>query len=513
MLFGATSVASDEDFKGDNAAVTGAAMKKRIYISLLNERGSMLLFVAAVLIPALLFAFIFSLDISKFFNYRERVQEIADNAVMAAAQALPYQSEAVSIVTNLISSKLGSGAQLAPPVVTSDTIQITLTVSTTLPFVSYFDPNLANISYQVRAEARITPVDAFMVIDSSSYMAPPPGVRWGSQWLWPSYDAFSNLIGIPQFYAGSPTAEVMTQRCYNPVISPIKKAAVTLFDYLSSQRSNAVGIGFYPSYFGSGTVDSARRVMTAGFYDEYSQQNVPEAILDPYVEYDLGVEFADANCAAIIDDITFQPYDIPDLPQILQSPSENCPYTPIPPTISLNQSTHYGLNPAYIPCVRGREAIWVRSARVGPYDAISNQFGRRVGDISAVLSRSWWEIMGAVPVSSRAGLLASARKVVIILAGDVPWEGGARYPYGNTVNAVANGIAQLANDNIQLYYLLFRSDGYGISFGPEVAQLSNQINSYPNGKFISDISANAASVIERVISHLGLVERRLVLSE
>ncbi|MCB9029485.1 MAG: hypothetical protein H6619_00400 [Deltaproteobacteria bacterium] len=473
-----------------------------------SESGSTLFLIVTFLMPLMFLGFVFSIGLVKFYTELERNQEHLDSAVMLAAQNLPFQAKAAAVAQDYVTRKLGAAVATNLTITTaSDAVLLELNETSFIPFASYFS-DAAAIPYKLTSQARVTPTDMLLMVDSSSYLAPPAGSEWDSALpSWQASNVFDNLSLNPPTYFGLPSKVAMTQRCFNPVVSPLKKAAIDIYDYISSMQMNAVGVSFFPSDFGPALTFESRRVKRGGFEYDNAGLLVPEAKLEDYGFLDGGVLFSDANCGAAAEDPFLNTYALSNITgeysSLSEYPSAEC--SPLP-DFALDQETAFRFNDSREQCLNARDVIWTRGVR------------NTTADIDQVLWNARQQVDGSISVPGRGGLETSARRAVIIVAGDLPYKSGNRFPDVVTVNALNAGLAALDPDvtvddpqDVQLYYVLFRQDGYGLNLGAGASTLAAEFASWPKAKLITGTDPQVLA--EQLAAYLGLAERRVVISQ
>jgi Flp pilus assembly protein TadG len=473
-----------------------------------REGGSVMFFVAGIVFPLLVVMFSLSLEFVSFFRKYETIQELVDNAAIQGTQSLPYSTQAADLVRRYVESRLGpQGAALSVMVDSSaDSISVDLDQNFKLSLASYLGIN--TIPFRVSSRARRNPLDIVLGIDFGSYTAPQLGVPSWSDPANPQAwapSASMSLINVPLGYAAQDVQNFVTQRCFNPALLPIKLAAINLFDTLSSIRLNSVGLAFFPDPSSGPYI--ARSVAPAQITNSAGAlQSEAQADLSAYSVATIPV--GDANCGAIEDEARSStgahPYKLPGLSNLINSPSS---YSTVD-QISIFNSGLYQFNPQYLNHLSAREAIWFRAARdLTPIT-------------STVLNRLYNETLLAPTLATRAGLMNSAEKVVIILAGDTPWHQGDPFPFNNPNNTQAltqaldlfDG-ASGTTTKAHLYYLVFPHIGNNsaASLDTRVSQLRTLFSQYSNAHLIYADSAKTLS--EQLVGQLNLLNARGVLSK
>ena len=226
--------------------------------------GSISFFVAAFVIPFLFFLFSLSLDLSKYYTETQKAQKAADDAALFAYRFLPFGDQAVIAARNFLNDygNLAEGAEITAD---GHSVSIALNATSALSFARLFGLQ-AGVPMAAYARAWGTPLDAFIALDSSAQLGPavPTGTPWGESDQWPAAYFFDALH--PLYNQGVQIdPRLLTQRCFNPAFSALKKAAIAAYDYLSISPQNAVGVGFYPGAVSP--LDLARDTLPGGVVD------------------------------------------------------------------------------------------------------------------------------------------------------------------------------------------------------------------------------------------------------
>lgn len=411
-----------------------------------RQHGSSFFFFAVFVLPLLAFLISLGLDVSFYLADQHKTQVIIDEAARYGYHFLPYQQEAQTAVNNYLrrfpSTRSGVTVEVG-----RDSIAIRVRRSTTFTFAQMLGHLVGEkidvaLPFGVNSVVRSTPIDAIIAVDSSRYLAPDVrfGTAWGGAQEWPAASFFENELAL-SFEGDTIDPHLLTQQCFNPAFSAIKRAAIFAYDYLSSFSLNAVGLGFFP---GSGvSVDLARPVSPALLRGS----NV-DRFEFPLYQHPLS---ASEYCAAAAEnEINFPQYQFPvrsaGLPVTEPGPE-------IKPAYIIDRSS-WRLNSEYLPFLRAQEVVWSRAI---------HQDQR--GDFAELLGEIWSQLAGAAYLEQRGTMAVSTRKLGIIIAGDLPWAGGYRFSTERgqgLIDAAISRLGQSASDlktNLTLWLLVLRQPG------------------------------------------------------
>ena len=406
-----------------------------------RESGSITFFVAALMLPALFLLFSLSLDVGKFYAEMDMAQKTIDDAVLFSYRYLPYAAEAKRAAEDYLAK---AGYPTAVVQTSNEMISIRYDTLCQLSFTKLLGVAV-EIPLPVFSEAVGTPFDISLLVDSSGYMAPDvfQTTHWGTEsshfygTLYPR--VHNNQLLDPQ---------VLTEQCFNPLLSAVKRTAIGIYDYLSGSRLNAVGLSFAPGR--PLLVDTARAVMPAGPRPD----GTGEADLSDLNNTGLA---GDELCAAIVQEEPYrdpQPFAIPGYTNSIARGWNPADGRDMPMILD----DGWKLNPNYQPYMQAREVIWSRAAHSGI-----------AASIDAIISKMDSDLVGAAILQSRGGLAYKARKSGIILTADVPRLGTERFAHGGdsvaqsmreSLTALRERLVTYKQD-LRLYYLVFHN---GLAF-------------------------------------------------
>lgn len=411
-----------------------------------HERGTTMLLTAAIVVPLLFFLFSLSLDSTRYMVENQKSQKTLDEIALAAYRFLPFEAEAKAAAQSYLSHypALAAGTQVS---VDADAISLMYAGMSPLTFPRFFGFT-AGLPISAVSRVRGTPLDSFIVLDVSDYVAPSlfSSAAWGDPIDWPAASFFERDFHLT-FDGQAIDPRMATQQCFNPAFSTMKQAAINAFEYLSHFRMNAVGLGVYPG--SSGYVDVMRDLVSAHVHEI----GPGESHFPAYS----GLHNRNALCAAAA-----------ELEQIHNAYSFGTPNPRLTAGISpaVSEPEHltrpdvsqgsWEINPEFIPYVRARHALWSQTRREGA-----------IGNTTEAIRELRVQLVGAAARELRAGLANSVLKSAFIFAGDVPRSAAARFPDSGVKNDLIEQFDALKDDiaasqrslSLKLYYVLFRFEG------------------------------------------------------
>lgn len=480
-------------------------------------RGSVAFFVAAILLPMIFFLFSISMDVSAYFTESEDAQKIVDDAALYSYRFLPSREDASRAARMFLEQRAAeSGIDPAGAVVnaSSDKISVLLNSASRITFARWFGIE-AGIPYSVYAESRSTPLDIFIAMDTSAYLAPPApdGTAWGKDTEWPAADFFRNVNTRRTYSESAGSVEVdprlITQQCFNPAFSALKQSVIGLYDYLASFSLNAVGVGFFPGYWDD--LILAREVGPGGLRAG-GAGNPGEADL----ETAHGSAFAsNVWCAAAAErEINFPGYTFPGRNAKISYKDFDRSLKPVDMVIPSGPE-NYIFNADYRPYLQTREVVWAQ--------AINSM---REPDTAKVLARAGGELLASGSIGERGGLVDRPARALIMLAGDLPRAGASRFPDAPVVSALQETLNSLKEGsetegvNLKIYYVVFEHQGVsGGSWNAGLYQLKEMFKDISasgpeNSGFAVQLFAgsDAASLTDKISASLLLDKRTVMLA-
>ena len=391
-----------------------------------RQEGSVAFFVTACVLPLLVLILSISLDVSSYLRTLQAVTEAMDDAALQAYRYLPDVDAASGAARSHLRAHSAYSEQIRISI-EKDAIILQLDAQMRL-FLAELLGIPGGIRLTAASRTRGTPFDVMLAVDSSSYLAPDQNA--GTPWGGPGWGAadFFNLYPI---YGdkGAIAPELLTQRCFNPAFSTLKKAALTSYQYLSGFDLNNIGLAFYP---GREPVEISRTTarLESGDYA-------------PASSYDA---FSPLCAAAAEREINHVDYRFPRDRE----------------TGGIQQrilDMSWVWNPDYNTTVE--DVIWSRSAQ------------ERCGDLPRLVEQLGNHLLASKIVTERGNLRFLSQKAGVIFAGDLPRIGcDARFPSTAVQRALEMSLVKLGSEvienkaDLRIYYVLFAHEGNsGISPG------------------------------------------------
>lgn len=403
------------------------------------DRGSVALFVAAIVLPLLFFAMSLSLDLGKYYRESQDIQKTIDEAAQNAYQFLPYTTAAQAAAESYM-AKIAKFSGSTTISVDPDSVTLQYSGISSLNVASYFGVNV-DIPVTAYTKIRGSPVDALVLMDNGAHLAPAVGASatWGNLDEWPAayFFQFEKQLapnGVPV------DTRIVTQQCFNPGLSALKMATIDAYAYLQRFNLNAVGLAFYPG--AGGPVDIARNIGPGGIRPISGDTGEAD-----FRNYETLIA-SNAYCAAAAErEVYWDYYKFPQVAPGTELDLINKPQFMITPVV-------WTLNPDYVSVMSAREVIWSRAAH-----ADSN------GSTAEALRFVRAQLIGAPNMSIRGGLRNKAIKTALLFAGDVPREGSYRFPDSPVPALVQEQLSGIRSDvqdfdlAFRLYYILPITEG------------------------------------------------------
>lgn len=375
-----------------------------------KQRGSVPLFFVTFVLPLLFFLLSLSLDVGTYFSERANTQKVLDDVAMYAYRFLPYQSQAQSATASYVGryGPVGAGISLTFP---ADGVELRVSRTFPLMFATMFGLPGAGLPLVLTSRVRGVSSDVYVSLDVTATVAPPQtqsaplATQWGDQNTWPA----SNYFNAPQFGQAVTNPEVrriLTQQCFNPVFAGLKRSAIEVVDYLGGFSLNSIGIGMDNGnlYDPLELIRSVRGSLPL----PQSQQTNQDATFANFKN----------NLVSNIDCVgVAERSDAPDqfkLPQFSGALPVRGNFSGRPSTL-IDPATGQ-VNATYLPYLQGREVLWGQVAR-----------GGAGGSTATLVMNALTQVLLAPPVPGRAGLKASAKKVLIFFASDLPRQGSVLF--------------------------------------------------------------------------------------
>lgn len=251
-----------------------------------NERGLTATYVL-LLLPLLLSLAAVATDFSEWSAYKSSLRQAADSIAADAVRALPDYQRANDLSVQLAQRSFGAEVAVAS-LLRGPEFELTLR--------SNYQPKLLNlltlllpgvpdhIQITAKSAAQLQPLDMVLVIADGRTLRPglrqpTPGTwafddAWGSSSDWPASDYFAcseppllsgeNVIGPwSQLWSGQASRRWLTQSCFNPAFSAVKKAALNVIQSLRGHAGHRLGLVFSPGSHSGRGVSVARHLRGA----------------------------------------------------------------------------------------------------------------------------------------------------------------------------------------------------------------------------------------------------------
>ncbi|MCB0333480.1 MAG: Tad domain-containing protein, partial [Bdellovibrionales bacterium] len=371
----------------------------------LNDVGATTLFFIFVLVPIFFFLAGISLDVTLYYSQKRRAQRALDEAAMFALKYLPYQEAAAQSISAFLERypEISDHVQID---VTADTVNLQLLAPAQLIFPAYFGYT-GEIPFAALSRAQSMPLDAILMYDASSYLAPdlPLGAPWGDVVDWPAADLFSFDLTVLQDEDGdgSPSpidSRLLTQQCFNGAFSAIKRAVISTHSFLSAFDLNAVGVGSFPGNVPF--VSIHHPVLPQAEDGELGQTE-----LHPFSSQYMKTDYCLAAAKREVNTLKYQmPLANSGLTN-LWTPPTGAPFAYDPENFLFNQD--------YEPYMPLSEAVWSTTTRQG-----------ETGNLQDIFTNIRTTLMTVGPIERRGGLVHKARKAAVVIFGDMPYQDGER---------------------------------------------------------------------------------------
>lgn len=449
------------------------------------EYGAVTIFFSAVILPLLLFTFSLSMDISAYLKASGDYQQAIDDAALYSFKFLPFEHEArVAAERFLRQSGIGDSATVS---VDSSGVSISLVTQVDIFLASYFGID-AGIPVSLFSRAKGTPFDVFVALDASGYTAPNPlaDAPWGSVvaqlFQTSEYRFFDNGQEIP--------AALISEQCFNPVLSELKRGAIRTYEALATYPMNALSVAVFPGS-GSFAIDTVRSLSPGGRRADVAG----EADFTSYV----GIFGSDVLCAASAERESYLAHEL-GMPSAIEGGGPN----------QIVDILNDELDPASLPYISTAQVLWSQVARVG-----------RVGNFSSLLQKMQSTLLSGEHSSlKRGGLQGQALKTAFIFAGDIPWVNGERFPDGSSLRSLQNDldalsqVAELYRVYLKINYILFEHGENIDGFESRLENLRELSLSQSNEFVKLEIykTSEPEDVALELLSSLLLERKRAVLS-
>lgn len=366
------------------------------------ERGSVLVFILAAVVPLFFALSSIALDVSRTTLKLSAFQADLDTVALHCAKYLPDLTK-VDEAARQEWRALGHTQELQVEV-QEDIVKLQSSSRLVPTFASFFEQFDENyfISLPARSSARIIPNDAALILDRGSNGAPDifssGDQGWGDPREWAPATLFSDEV-FPQKNGIAVNARIATGHCFNPTFSKAKGALLTTLRHLDSFALNKIGLFDAPGALGE-----------VGIVKEISFKSsaLPPKILDTHIDWNVDrYEYAEEPeldafpvksifCAAIADEelrSEISHYKFPEWIAGVGAPLVN--------------HTEWSVFDGYP--LSFEKVIWSKSIHT-----------ERKMDLRLVLSSLRGYLFMQAPERRRGGLARQTRKLALIFSPNIP---------------------------------------------------------------------------------------------
>lgn len=439
----------------------------RAFYMFRRSGGATTLVIAGVVIPTIIFLFCLSIDITKAVSTNTSIQQFIDSVVIEASRKLPYATLAKSATERALANSLKEFEVK----VSADTIDVTTTIPILISFANFFGLDIA-LPFTVRSMAQREPLDIMLAVDMNSSLAPPLYQIWKDETLTAQFfddPAVTSLTPFPP--------KMLSQRCFNRKVMPIKKVALLLTDYFAASRIDGLGISFFPiEHDGNSGLEIVQDSLT------HELRSVKPIFYEGEIS-------KDRWCAAAAEREQSNPSVLlPPVDGELSSPYGNDieGMKFLPPDYVFDASMQYAL--------RARELIWghavTENTDVEPVKVIRETL-RHLTSLRLV--------------GQRGSLAVNARRVAIILAGSVP--DAERFNSFISALRFINRATQDDRGPIQVIYIALQSPNGTADY---VRSIFKDLNSQQeNIKLSLIVDENWSDIVDQIVS---IIDRKILLA-
>jgi len=236
---------------------------KYIAEKLTNERGNITLY-ALVIIPFVTTLSMLAVDVSAWNALRDQAQRDVDRIAFQAAQVLPNEDAAISFINQSV-DQMGIYS-LAAADVSPFGVQIEIESSYTPSFayfLNFFTGSEETKTFSVARQSvvQVVPTDYVVIMADGRTLRPALAeAPWGNEISWPASNYWDCTLQNPPPHPDGAGARWATQSCFNPILTPLKFATISLTDSLAASRIDRVGLVFSPGRSGGIGAVIARNV-------------------------------------------------------------------------------------------------------------------------------------------------------------------------------------------------------------------------------------------------------------
>ena len=439
-----------------------------------RRRGSISLFAAAILIPFLFFLFSLSLDVSKYYQVQAEAQHALDNAALAGGHHLPFVSSAEHAVWSILPSQIKSHTSAT---ITSNSIDLSYSDSVDGIFSRYFG---VNVSPHVFAHSKTesVPLQAMILLDTSSNVVVSES----------SSSSIGQIVGLPS---------IDTNRCFNSRYTALKKAAVGIYEYVSANSSNAVGVGFFPGHYSinprSGNIEGDSDL------DLARAPRTPASMKQSGTDLQIRFHAYDSNSAKDVWCAALSESPSASIDQRVPSSTLSRISNSNKLVVPSEHSAGWDINLSEETDFQTREVIWAKAAHDPvPLDTVSSI----TKSLSALLSTS----------SEDSLFKILPRRILLVASATTPTIGALSVDSAEVRNALTNTIQANLDEQrgFEIWYVLFGNN----SLAPNLQTLFDEIHEqnklftgivFPSNS-PADLEFNKIPEISRRTKQMALVQ-------
>lgn len=439
-----------------------------------NQQGNISLY-TLFLLPLVVLSTFLTIDISGWNSLRNSLQAEADTLALQAAQALPNKE----IINNFIQTSIAQNkkynlsATINYPDDYNSSLELTLTAQYLSSFNSFIKKdNFSAFSISKKSIVQIVPSDYVIILPDSNSLRPKLNSSytieqpWGDEEQWPASNYFNcalkpNITNSPSWkwwlnWDDNNFRRWATQSCFNPTISPLKQAAISLVDSISQNRTNRISLLFTPGEVSSLGFSVARHLrgsstnnsIIGGFFSKNTES--AQGYWGNYLEFErfLGDEvcmlFANPESAL---DSNYQLVSN-------NSPNNNCPNAlDFPPCGTYHQATNHFSDCYLNQSLLLREIIYWHAAKLASADFNAKS------NLIAALEQGLIELVANNEENNkieekaiRGNIAFSSLRKIIAFADELP-------DIDDENNNFTNILKQLENTNTKLTLVAFSHQG------------------------------------------------------
>ena len=241
----------------------------------------------AVLLPFVLALSTLVIDVANWNATRDLLQKEAATIAQQCAALLPHRQRA----TEYAQTRFGQLPALIPHVhdlhgaisfpssetntASAGLVKITLRAQYSATFSAILTrlglAPVGTFSLERSTTAQVVPADYVLIISDSSSLRPSV-IPWGEEILWPAAELFqcslapdfhSSFIAPNETWAAQwspPFSRLLTQSCFNPILSSLKRTIISLVDRLGALPRNRLAVIFSPGNDTSASTQTIRRI-------------------------------------------------------------------------------------------------------------------------------------------------------------------------------------------------------------------------------------------------------------